>query len=149
VACAAVFLLLPRLRYPRPVEAGAIAMQAVKDASGLYEVERRAYHAARPGFRIAELQISPTQQVPWHYHNNVHDTFYVIEGAIRIFMQDPKESVELNRGQTYAVPPKRPHLVTNAGETSATFLVLQGIGEYDFVPMTRRGKAFEEKPSEE
>ncbi len=33
---------------------------AVKDASGLYEVERRAYHAARPGFRIAELQISPT-----------------------------------------------------------------------------------------
>lgn len=32
-------------------------MAAVKDASGLYEVERRAYHAARPGFRIAELQI--------------------------------------------------------------------------------------------
>ncbi|MFZ2136331.1 MAG: hypothetical protein WAV78_05260, partial [Xanthobacteraceae bacterium] len=66
-------------------------MAAVKDASGLYEVERRAYHAARPGFRIAELQISPTQKVPWHYHNNVHDTFYVIEGAIRIFLQDPKE----------------------------------------------------------
>jgi hypothetical protein len=30
----------------------------------LYEVERRAYHAARPGFRITELQISPTQNVP-------------------------------------------------------------------------------------
>jgi hypothetical protein len=29
----------------------------------------------------------------------------------------------------------RPHLVTNAGKTSATFLVLQGIGEYDFVPL--------------
>jgi hypothetical protein len=65
-------------------------MAAVKDASGLYEVERRAYHAARQGFRIAELQISPTQKVPWHYHNNVHDTFYVIEGAIRIFLQDRK-----------------------------------------------------------
>src|SRR5262249_2996882 len=49
-------------------------MEGVKDSSGLYEVERRAYHAARPGFRIAELQISPTQKVPWHYHNNVHDT---------------------------------------------------------------------------
>ena len=52
-------------------------MKGVKDSSGLYEVERRAYHAARPGFRIAELQISPTQKVPWHYHSNVHDTFYV------------------------------------------------------------------------
>jgi len=25
--------------------------------------------------------------------------------------------------------------VTNGGSTSATFLVLQGIGEYDFVPL--------------
>ena len=105
-------------------------------SSGLYEVERRAYHAARPGFRIAELQISPTQKVPWHYHNNVHDTFYVLEGTIRVFLQQPKEEVRLSRGQTFSVPPKRPHLVTNAGDTSAVFLVLQGIGEYDFVPLT-------------
>ena len=28
------------------------------------------------------------------------------------------------------------HLVTNGGSPSATFLVLQGIGEYDFVPLT-------------
>jgi hypothetical protein len=34
-------------------------MQGVKDASGLYEVERRATYAARPGFRIIELQIRP------------------------------------------------------------------------------------------
>ena len=113
-------------------------MQPVKDASGLYEVERRAYHAARPGFRIAELQISPKQKVPWHYHNNVQDTFYVLVGTIRIFLQNPKEEVRLSPGETYTVPPKRPHLVTNAGEASAVFLVLQGVGEYDFVPLTQR-----------
>ena len=38
-------------------------MEAVKDSSHLYEVERRARHAERPGFRISELQISPTQKV--------------------------------------------------------------------------------------
>jgi quercetin dioxygenase-like cupin family protein len=115
---------------------GGTAMQGVKDSSGLYEVERRAIHAARPGFRINELQISPTQKVPWHYHSNIHDTFYVVEGTIRIFLQQPKEEVRLARGETYSVPPKRPHLVVNAGDRSATFLVLQGIGEYDFVPLT-------------
>ena len=114
-----------------------MSAQPVKDSSSLYEVERRAYHAARPGFRIAELQISPTQKVPWHYHSNVHDTFYVLEGTIRIFLQQPKEDIRLTRGQTFSVPPKRPHLVTNAGDTSAVFLVLQGLGEYDFVPLTR------------
>jgi quercetin dioxygenase-like cupin family protein len=111
-------------------------MEAVTDASHLYEVERRAYHAARPGFRITELQIGPRQHVPWHSHTNVQDTFYVLEGRLRLFLRDPKEDVRLAPGQTYAVRPGRPHLVTNGGDTSAVFLVLQGIGEYDFVPLT-------------
>ena len=66
-------------------------MQGVKDASELYEVEHRAYHAMGPGFRIAELQIGPTQRLPWHYHNNVHDTFYVVAGSIRIFCRTLKK----------------------------------------------------------
>ena len=110
-------------------------MKALKDASHLYEVEHRAYHAARPGFRINELRISPSQKVPWHYHNSVADTFYVLEGSIRIFLQQPKEEVRLAVGETYTVPPRRPHLVTNGASASATFLVLQGMGEYDFVPL--------------
>jgi quercetin dioxygenase-like cupin family protein len=115
------------------------AMEPVKDASHLYEVERRARHHERPGFRIQELQISKTQKVPWHYHNNVQDTFYVLEGQIRIFLRDPKEEVRLGPGETYTVRPRRPHLVINGGDASATFLVLQGIGEYDFVPMVAAG----------
>ena len=110
-------------------------MAGVKDSSGLYQVERRARHAERPGFRISELQISPTQQVPWHYHTHVQDTFYVLEGELRLFLRDPKEEVRLAPGESYTVEPRRPHLVVNGGETSATFLVLQGIGEYDFVPL--------------
>jgi quercetin dioxygenase-like cupin family protein len=112
-------------------------MEAVTDASQLYEVERRARHAERPGFRITELQISPTQQVPWHYHTRIQDTFYVLEGRLRLFLQDPKDAVPLGPGETYTVRPGRPHLVTNAGDSSAVFLVLQGIGEYDYVPLTR------------
>jgi mannose-6-phosphate isomerase-like protein (cupin superfamily) len=112
--------------------------QGVKDASHLYEVERRARHAERPGFRISELQISPSQQVPWHYHTHVQDTFYVLEGEVRLFLRDPKEEVRLKPGESYPVRAGRPHLVTNPGTTSATFLVLQGIGEYDYVSLTNR-----------
>ena len=110
-------------------------MEAISDASHLYEVERRAEHAARPGFRITELQLSATQRVPWHYHNNVADTFYVLEGELRIFLQQPKEEVRLSPGQTFTAAARRPHLVTNAGSQSVTFLVLQGIGQYDYVPI--------------
>src|ERR1043166_10215836 len=110
-------------------------LQPVKDASHLYEVERRDRHAERPGFRISELQLSPTQTVPWHYHTNISDTFYVLEGEMRLFLQQPKEEVRLKPGETFVAAPGRPHLVTNAGKTSLTFLIMQGIGEYDYVPL--------------
>jgi len=110
-------------------------LQPVKDASHLYEVERRDRHAERPGFRISELQLSPTQTVPWHYHTNISDTFYVLEGEMRLFLQQPKEEVRLSVGQSCVAAAGRPHLVTNAGKTSLTFLILQGVGEYDYVPL--------------
>ena len=110
-------------------------LEAVKDASHLYEVERRAYHLQRPGFRVAELQLSPTQKVPWHFHNNISDTFYVVEGTMRLFLQKPKQEVVLNPGDSFVGVAGRPHLVTNGGSSSLTFLIMQGVGEYDYVPL--------------
>jgi mannose-6-phosphate isomerase-like protein (cupin superfamily) len=52
-----------------------------------------------------------------------------------VYVRDPDAAVELRPGETYVVPAGRPHLVTNAGDASATFLVLQGIGTYDYVPL--------------
>jgi quercetin dioxygenase-like cupin family protein len=85
-------------------------MEAAKDASRFYEVERRTEHATRPGFRITELQISRSQKVPWHYHSNVQDTFYVLGGCVRIFLREPEEEARLGPGETYTVQARRPHL---------------------------------------
>src|SRR5574341_259020 len=57
-------------------------MESENKPQRLYEVERSARHAERPGFRINELQIGPTQKVPWHYHSTVQDTFFVLQGRI-------------------------------------------------------------------
>lgn len=108
-------------------------MSSTKTATSSYPVERRVRHAERPGFRITELQISPSQCIPWHSHDRVIDTFYPLVGRIRICVRDPEESIELAPHETYAVARGRPHQVENAGKESATFLVLQGGGEYNFV----------------
>jgi quercetin dioxygenase-like cupin family protein len=110
-------------------------MEGVPNADHLYEVERRVRHAERPDFRISELQISPSQFVPWHSHSKIADTFYVIDGTIRLLLRDPEEEILLPAGETYVVRTRRPHRVENAGASSATFLVLQGIGEYDYIPL--------------
>ncbi len=110
--------------------------KSYKDASGLYEVEHRTTHAARDGFRINELTISTTQKVPWHYHNKTKDIFFVLEGEITVYLRKPKEMKNIQPGEIFEVGPKRPHLVVNSGTNSATFLILQGIGEYDYVSLT-------------
>lgn len=115
-------------------------MQALKDATHLYGVESRSIYGERPGFKITELKLAPTQQIPWHSHNFVQDTFYVIEGRLELFFQNPKERILLETREMYACVPGRPHLVTNAGNVSASFLVIadsQGTGDYDFVPLTK------------
>jgi quercetin dioxygenase-like cupin family protein len=110
-------------------------MATLKDGTALYEVERRVRYAERPGFRITELQIGPTQEIPSHAHTQTQDTFYVLEGEIRLILGDPDEELRLRSGEISAVPPGRPHRVTNGGDRSATFLVLQH-GEYDYVPQS-------------
>jgi quercetin dioxygenase-like cupin family protein len=114
-------------------------MKAVTDTASVYEAERRVHHIVRPGFRVTEMQIGAAQEVPWHYHNHVQDTIYVVFGTIRIELQGPIEEVRLAPGTTFAIAPGRPHRVTSIGDASANFFVLQGGGEFDFAPIGPAG----------
>ncbi len=111
------------------------AMPAVKDASHLYPVADRTTHLKRDDIRIQEITLTSDQKVPWHYHSHVRDTFLVLEGEVTLHLQDPKESVLLSPGDSFLVEVGRPHLVANGGQDRVRFLVLQGVGDYDYVPL--------------
>jgi mannose-6-phosphate isomerase-like protein (cupin superfamily) len=86
-----------------------------------FTAEVVARHAERPGFRITELRMSVEQRVPWHRHTNSEDTFYVIEGRVRISLRDPDEQFDLVAGESWGpVRAGRPHLVTNPGDKQAS-----------------------------
>jgi mannose-6-phosphate isomerase-like protein (cupin superfamily) len=106
-----------------------------------HEAERVQRYAERPGFRITELRMSPTQQVGWHRHTNVRDTFYVLEGRVRVTWREPDEQIDLGEGESWGpASPGRPHQVTNLSDEVATFFVLQGLGEFDFVSLTDQAR---------
>lgn len=108
--------------------------ESLKSGAHLSEVKHVATYAERPGFRIVELLIAPGQEIPWHSHSNVTDTLYVLEGNIIVYAKEPAEEVELAPGDNYKVRAGQPHRVITKGPGLATFLALQGPGEYDFVP---------------
>lgn len=108
--------------------------RALKSGAHLSAAKHVATYAERPGFRIVEILIAEGQEIPWHSHSNITDTIYVLDGDIVVSAREPVEEVELGPGDTCVLEPGRPHRIVTKGPGSATFLALQGLGEYDFVP---------------
>ena len=81
------------------------------------------------------LTLATGQEVPWHWHTNVSDTFFCMAGPMVIETRAPRELVELKPGETHVVPAKRAHRVTGKGNGPCKFGLLQGVGTYDFNPI--------------
>ena len=55
-------------------------------------------------------------------------------------MQKPDEEIYLFPGQRVRIETGRVHQLENLGEAEATYLLVQGTGEYNFNIWNRRGK---------
>jgi mannose-6-phosphate isomerase-like protein (cupin superfamily) len=84
---------------------------------------------------VQERTLAPGQEIPWHYHTQITDTTYCLEGTVRIEMLDPPERVLLAVGESHAVSNKRPHKITPHGDEPCRFLLIQGVGSYDRFPV--------------
>lgn len=98
-----------------------------------YQISQKKMIAETQDLRVSEMTLSPGQEIPWHLHTRVTDTFYCLEGVVRLQTGKDPHGRLYRAGETYTMPPGAAHRVTNAGETPCRILLIQGIGEYDFV----------------
>ena len=108
-----------------------------------YDVAAVDIVAEGPGLIVSEITLSPGQEVPWHFHNQVSDTFYGLIGCITVRFDDSGEA-RLTPGESVTVPAGIPHRVSNESDGVSRFLIVQGIGEYDFIPTPAPGRSFHE-----
>ena len=99
-----------------------------------YVVERREVVAETRDLRVSILTFAPGQEVPWHYHSQVTDTFYCLEGVLSVETRTPSARYLLDVGESCAVPPMTAHRVTGRNGGRARFLIVQGVGTYDYRP---------------
>jgi quercetin dioxygenase-like cupin family protein len=102
-----------------------------------YEVENYEMWAETPELRMVVLTLAAGQEVPWHWHTNISDTFFCMAGPMVIETRAPREIIELKPGETHVVPAKRAHRVTGKNDGPCKFGILQGVGTYDFNPAGR------------
>lgn len=86
-----------------------------------------------PDVRIIEYTLEPGDGNPWHYHSEVSDRVYCLEGLIGVSLRQPAKTLELRPGESYEISPKTVHYVSNAGDGTSRYLLVQAQGKYDFV----------------
>jgi len=82
--------------------------------------------------RVRIMTLESGQATAWHYHTQVTDSMVCLDGPVAVEYRNPDERIELVNGQCCDVVVKRVHRVVNPGPLEARYLLVQGVGRYDF-----------------
>ncbi|MGZ0190372.1 MAG: cupin domain-containing protein [Alphaproteobacteria bacterium] len=107
---------------------------------GVYTVDERVTVAEAPGLRVRRLTLAPGQTVPWHKHSTITDTFFCMDGPMVVETEAPDAVHVLAPGESLAVPPNQPHYVHGVEMGACRFMIVQGVGQYDYIA-TKPGSA--------
>lgn len=106
-----------------------------KQAEVPYVVEDRRTIAGTDDLVVKVFTLAAGQEIPWHYHSNVTDTFFCLEGTLVVETRAPRARHQMAVGESAAVPAKTAHRVSGKDGTRCRFLIVQGIGAYDYRPV--------------
>jgi len=103
--------------------------------TGSYQIAHRETVADGVDVRVQVLTMAAGENVPWHYHTEITDTFVCLEGTCVVETRAPRAEHVLEPGDRCAVPPNTAHLVHGLDDGPCKFLIVQGVGVYDFMPV--------------
>jgi quercetin dioxygenase-like cupin family protein len=89
-----------------------------------------------PDVRVAEITLAPHTDTPPHEHTEVEEICYCLEGELTC--QNEGEAAALLRpGQKTTFPAGLDHQLKNNSEASCRFLLIHGVGRFNFVPTAK------------
>lgn len=98
-----------------------------------YSIRRRETVAEAPGLRIRKLTLAAGEAVPWHTHTEITDTFFCMDGPMVVETDNPRARHILLAGESVAAMPGQPHYVHGVAMGPCKFMIIQGVGKYDYV----------------
>jgi quercetin dioxygenase-like cupin family protein len=104
-------------------------------ASPHYSISGRQAIIETPEVRVTLMTLGPGEATPWHSHSEIADTAFRLDGEVEVQAKGPdgrEEALPLLPGQPCRMEPGRVHRVVNAGQGPCRFLLVQGVGAYDF-----------------
>jgi quercetin dioxygenase-like cupin family protein len=81
---------------------------------------------------VRMIGLEPSDTGQWHFHTEVTDNMFCLTGTLSVFLKGPEEEVSLFPGQRCEVVKGRVHRVMNRSPEGVKYLLVQGVGSYDF-----------------
>lgn len=82
--------------------------------------------------RVRIMSLASHEIADWHYHTEVTDDIFCLTGTIVVRMKDPYKENKLTPGGRCQIKMGRKHQLENLTDKEVTYLLVQGIGKYDF-----------------
>ena len=102
---------------------------------GNYELAGHEVVAEGADLRVSVLTLAAGQAVPWHYHSEVTDQMVCLDGPMVVETRAPRQTHRLEKGDRCRVAPMTAHHVHGVDGGPCRFLIIQGVGVYDFMPV--------------
>lgn len=104
-----------------------------------YTVSSRKIIALGSDVHVKEFRLAVGEEIPWHRHSKMFDVFYCLEGRLKIDLAETRAGkrlpgIVLNVGESAKVETGTAHRPHNPGPGVCRFLLVQGVGQYDYVP---------------
>lgn len=102
-----------------------------------YEVQKISLVVEGAGFQVREFTVAPGEEVPWHYHTEVTDWCYCLEGVVAAQTRDRSATgkvttLRLTPGQSCRIGAGMTHRLASGSDTLCRYLLVQAGGKYDF-----------------
>lgn len=103
---------------------------------GNYKIKAQETVVEGADLRVSILTLDPGECVPWHWHSEVTDDFVCMDGPMVVETRAPRHEYVLQPGQRCTVPAKTAHYVHGVDGGACRFMIVQGVGVYDFNAIT-------------
>ena len=105
-----------------------------------YEIKNTTIIAETGDLRALHITLAPGEEIPWHYHTHVTENFTCAKGVLVVETRAPRAEHRMEVGERLTLEPKIAHRVSNgADDGDCVFVLVQGIGPYDYKPVGTAG----------
>src|SRR5205809_4714547 len=95
-----------------------------------YEVKNIEPVVVSNDIQVRVFTLAQGDVIPWHYHRESTDHYFVLQGALTIETRGPDNRRVITVGERYKILPGTAHSVPNESASECQFLLVQGVGRY-------------------